>query len=585
MKKKYDIKINPRRPDGRQIEQYKNFDALLERFKPAAPRMPLLRRLAYVGSAIAALLAGVVFLPQIIAPDDFVKQETAYFANQPFICPPIENIKPQFTEYKLNARQGGTLQHPSGSKLTVPADAFVDQNGKTLEGEVDIRYREMHDFVDFFLSGIPMTYDSAGVQYILESAGMIEIFAEKDGKRVNMAPGKSIDVELISQVNVPARLNVPPGYNIYKLDESKRNWVYTEIDRMQSLEEGSAGMALDEKSPLYPVQKEYKEKLDAISITQAAETAKLEASVPKPNEPLKPQRANGANHVFDLDFDDIKNPTATGEYADAQREVEELYRQYEKMLWQLSPSSSIKPEQLRREFSQVTGIRIRKLNNRDYEMILMKGDQSVSIIANPVLSGSDYEEALGAFNREFEVWQKKMNERESQLKSKREALQKLIDDQKQLAQLSYEKKIAELKERGLAYEATEEIIKRKVVNRFSATSFGIWNCDRPRPPLLAQFKAEFKDQFGKAYTSHTAYLVNKSENTVTKFLASGNSQFRYNRSADNLLWLITEDNKIAVFRPEEFKKIGMVEDRYTFVLTKIDKEIKDERDVRQILYL
>lgn len=45
---------------------------------------------------------------------------------------------------------------------------------------VKITYREFADPIDFFVSGIPMEYDSAGRKYNFESSGMCEINAYKD---------------------------------------------------------------------------------------------------------------------------------------------------------------------------------------------------------------------------------------------------------------------------------------------------------------------------------------------------------------------------------------------------------------------
>ena len=49
------------------------------------------------------------------------------------------------------------------------------------------------------------------------------------------------------------------------------------------------------------------------------------------------------------------------------------------------------------------------------------------------------------------------------------------------------------------------------------------------------------------------------------------------------MWVITKENKIAVFRPEQFKRINQKKGDYTFVLDLVDQEIKSEEDVRKIL--
>ena len=125
------------------------------------------------------------------------------------------------------------------------------------------------------------------------------------------------------------------------------------------------------------------------------------------------------------------------------------------------------------------------------------------------------------------------------------------------------------------------MIKRKVINRFRATSFGVWNCDRPVAPDSYQVKGKFKDQNGKVYNNHTGYLVDRSRNTVSQFYATKGTNMSFNANSENLLWIVTEDNKIAVFRPEDFKKLNKSKGDFTFNLTLVDKPIDNEEDVRE----
>jgi hypothetical protein len=68
-------------------------------------------------------------------------------------------------------------------------------------------------------------------------------------------------------------------------------------------------------------------------------------------------------------------------------------------------------------------------------------------------------------------------------------------------------------------------------------------------------------------------------------LAEDGAELRFNKSSENLVWLVTEDNKIAVFRPQKFKDIDPKAKRFEFVMEAVNKEIKSEQDIREILYL
>src|SRR5690606_29139780 len=130
------------------------------------------------------------------------------------VNPPFTEVKKEFKTVKIKSEKGGEFSGKNGSKYTVPANALTDETGKVVEGDVTIHYREMHDYVDFFVSGIPMTYDSAGKQYQFESAGMVEIFAEMEGKRLNISPENPIKVELVTELSRSRDTEVPK-YNIY----------------------------------------------------------------------------------------------------------------------------------------------------------------------------------------------------------------------------------------------------------------------------------------------------------------------------------------------------------------------------------
>lgn len=585
MEKKYKIHVNPKRLTSIQIARHKNFEALLAQLQPGPKRRPALRRLMYAVSAAAAVLVGLVIFAQVTGRPSFEEKQKTWFARQPFVQPPVVGVEPQFISFRVSADTGGVLECPGGSRIIVPPLAFMDENSNAISGEVILYYREMHDFVDFFLRGIPMQYDSAGLAYTLESAGMVEVFAEQNGKRININSGREISFELISRLNVSPFLAPPATCNIYQLDEQERNWTFKGLNHMEALKEEISTRELDKNSPFYPAQSEFRQKMQAIELQEASEIARIEAEIPSPKQPLKPQKAGTEDYVFDLDLNELKKPEANRQAGTTQQELKELYRQYEKMLWRLNPRSGVSAEHLQREFSQVTGLNIRKLNEQDYELTLEKDSESLTVIVNPVLTGSSYEKALAGFNRDFELWQKQIADREKQLKARKETLLQKIQEEKRLARMIFEEKIADLKAKGLDYAASDDSVRQKVINRFSASGFGIWNLDQPLLPEVSQLAANFQDQWGNKLKNTTAYLVDNSKNTYYRFFADDPTILRFDKDAQNLLWMVTPNNKIAVFRPEDFKKIPADAKKFNFVLREIDKKVTDEKSLREILYL
>lgn len=574
MEQDYNINQNYKPPSKEDIAKHQDFAALLQRFEaetPAdaqpepAPRSPL-RVLPWVGAlaAAAALAAWFFFVNTETSPAEYRRAEEQYFAERAFINPPFPEVPAaQFVSAKINANAGGVYEHKTGSRVVIPQSAFVDDKGALIEGEVDIKYREFHDYVDFFLSGIPMTYDSAGVQYILESAGMIEVYAEQDGRRVRMAPGKDLDVELVSYVNVD-NVNVPPSYNIYKLDETQENWVFTDVDKIQFVEEDDL-QDLDPDDPTTPVKQELRKELQRIKNDRKAESARLEATFAAPVKPTKPQRSNSNGQVFDLDFAD--NPA--------------MAQLYKNSLWQVSPRSAVTAAQIMRN---PTDVELNKLNDAEYEIIFTDGRTKQTVIVNPVLTGADYDNALAAFNAKLADYERLRTERQAQIAAARAESEARFAADSLAAHGKFADALAQLQADGNTHGATDLIMRKKIVNRFRATSFGIWNCDRPLPPDIQLLSANFVTDKGQKIDKMTGYMVDKSLNTVNRFLATDEAYMSFNRNSEHLLWVVTPENKIAVFRSEDFKNIPQGERDFTFVLEESDKEVKDETDVREILY-
>ncbi len=569
MKKNYDIQLNPRQPSSEEIDQYRDFDALLERFQsgndqPDHPPVRRGRRLYYViGLAAAAAVAALLIFYNtgpVPATEPALSAE-AYFASQDFISPPLPAIEARYTSQTVDAAKGGNFAFVGGSRLVVPAAAFMDDRGRLIEGEIDLHYREMHDYVDFFLAGVPMVYDSADSRYYLESAGMIEIIATRNGKPVDLQPGKAIEVELVSEIRVP-KVNVPPSYNIYQLDTAARQWVFRDVDHLQFLE----SMDPEANDPFLAPKQELIEQLAAIEAQVITEEERLAAELPLPAQPLPPQRADRNAATLELDLTDqavADNDPRT---------------RYEGVIWQVSPRS---PEfDLAALSEEWTTYRIVPLNQVDYELTFIRADRQLRILVTPVLTGDDYDQAMGDYEKAMTAYRQALADRQAQLDERLSAARTRAAAERNAAQQQYENSLATL---GADTGNSDALLRRKVVNRFTVTSLGIWNCDRPVPMEGRQVKAAFVDQKGKAITNNTAFLVNKSKNTVFRFYAGHDSPLRFEADEDNLLWVVTDEQQLAVFRPEDFEKIKKDKEEMTFRMTLVKREIEREEDVREIL--
>lgn len=134
--------------------------------------------------------------------------------NQPF-----KNInqRPSVLTHK-NVEKAQDFTMNSGTVIRVPANAFEHVDGRPVEGAVELKFTEMHKASEIITSGIPMKYiDDKGELQWMQSAGMFEIQGLQNGQPVKIAEGKTIEVDL--------RSDVEGDYDFWVLDEEKGNWI------------------------------------------------------------------------------------------------------------------------------------------------------------------------------------------------------------------------------------------------------------------------------------------------------------------------------------------------------------------------
>jgi len=157
----------------------------------------------------------IVVVTTVIVLEYFNKKESK-IEGVSYVCPPIKELDKKLDTYKVDAEHGDTIKHATGTKIIIPAEAFVDENGNAVKGQVDIEYREFNNQVDIFFSGIPMGYDSGATKYQFQSAGMCDIKGFQNNKPVFIKDSKALTVNMPTQYD-------GAGYNMYYLDTIKKN--------------------------------------------------------------------------------------------------------------------------------------------------------------------------------------------------------------------------------------------------------------------------------------------------------------------------------------------------------------------------
>lgn len=140
------------------------------------------------------------------------------------VKPPIEKWEVPSQTFTVSANKQDTVRMQNGTRIIFPENAFVDQHGNPVTGEVSIEWKEFHSLTDILLSGIPMSYDSAGVAYDFQSGGMFDIDGSQNNNTIEIAEGKSVQVDLMSMKDTPC-------YNFYELNETTGEWKYESTNR------------------------------------------------------------------------------------------------------------------------------------------------------------------------------------------------------------------------------------------------------------------------------------------------------------------------------------------------------------------
>ncbi|MCH2234097.1 MAG: hypothetical protein MK078_07580 [Crocinitomicaceae bacterium] len=162
------------------------------------------------------------------------------------IRPWKENYNETF-DTTINAENGGTIVMESGSFVDIPKDAFLDESGTKVEGDVDIQIDEFIDPFDFLDSGIPMI-TSINEEEIspFQSAGMIDFKAFQNGIELKPNPENLIQIGIASKSI--------GDYPLYSFDEGS-GW-NQEADTTKKLSVASIDSIIEKKSPPKPISVE-----------------------------------------------------------------------------------------------------------------------------------------------------------------------------------------------------------------------------------------------------------------------------------------------------------------------------------------
>jgi hypothetical protein len=430
-------------------------------------------------------------------------------SNKTFIAPPISKLNVPYQKFKLKSEQGATFKTQSNSKIIIPKNAFVNNKGENIIGDVEIKFREFHNQADIIASGIPMKYDSAGIQSHLESAGMIDIKGYQNNEPVFINPKKQITVELQST-------QIADKFNMYALDTVAKNWTYLHRDNsLKGLEGQKRLKELNGKDGLKGqnnTTKAIQKQIDAIppkiEIEKVVYSKKIN-QLPKANEPTKPAKAIEGRPKFQLDVNAKEFPELAT-FNNMVFEVGPENKNYNSKLSEITWSSA--------EISEGTQ------KGKNYLLTLKLRERIEKLVVYPALTGKDYDNAIKTYDTKFNEYKNVLAKRVADEKRLKEEFEK-----KQAEYLAEQKKLTDdlIKERIKIRQEQEQQLsnqfksignQQRVTRIFLISNFGIYNSDCPNSMPIGE-------------VLNPIYLVNRNTpllNLTYSYLICTNKNLVYN---------------------------------------------------------
>ena len=365
-----------------EIDAYQDFDAVLNKVtantgpnpSPESVGTSYLKDIVGWGKGLAIAAVGAVAIwfgistmgtgadtsNNVVVADSTVAEEQFVAPIQP----PIPGAETQYTTYTIDAQKSQKIITDDGTTVSIEKNTFVDADGNTIVGEVEVLFREYHNPLDIFKSGIPMEYDSAGQVYTFESAGMFDLQAEYKGERVSTF-AKEIVVDIVGE-------NRSTKYNDYYYDTTTRNWSYLAKSTLNPLEETEDEGSLEAEVP-----------------TAIASEIEPAINTPAPTQPTMPKLPAllSAKYAFEAEFDARKFP--------------ELYKGCVFQVDETQSTFSPAYYSVKWDMVELTPMDV---SNR-YNLHLEKGSQVMDVQCFPAITQQEYNRVKKAYDDSLQVYQ------------------------------------------------------------------------------------------------------------------------------------------------------------------------------------
>ena len=530
---------------------------------------------------ISFFLFFIFFLQNFTYSQNNWGEEEIYYAPKFIIQPPMKNETIRFQNYSVSAQNSKTLNHPSGTKIIVPANAFVNANGKIVEGKVDIKFREFNNPLDIYFSGIPMTVERAGKKEFFQSAGMVELRASQDGQEVFPNPnGEMIAIELTSD-------QLDDDFQMYNLDEASGEWI----------ENGKDEVLWDSKKLMTKGNNQN---------TGDNFIRGLQASwIPPPVSPFI-----GTAYVdFDLDKYDykrgrkkrkrllrfeIKCSTYTSNNKDSKhiiksfpelkevKNIEWIYNGKNKkevkdfLAKTYVNNNPLSQKRIKGKYELKDIIITPNFENDNYTIEIKCEGIQKTIEAYPFLS--TYSETIDQKKNQrfYKKYKKKYLKRCEEWKKLEDSHMKVMKDY-EVSLTEYQKEIIQRQQMMMDKNVLDLLSQKQVSNgvtrrRMDVYTFGILNIDKLMPLLDKQLLVELNLQDQSLVNYLKVVVFDQTNNAMLSFYPD--EKIRFDKNATNSLLVILENSTGAIICAEDFADAfeKRKRRRLSFTITPLEKE-------------
>lgn len=524
-----------------EIAKRRNFESILK----AVKKVPFYQKPLFLASiAAGVVLVATISLFFILKKDKIIPVKENIIAatvekDKGKITPPMPEVNFAYQVFEVGNEAETNWKSERGSTVHIPKNALVDKNGNFVKGKVKIKFREMHDPVDFFLSGIPMTYDSGGTKYVFESAGMVELLAFQDNEPVFLHPGKSATISLVSGQQ-------GDKYNLYQYDTALGNWVIKGKDKVDLVN------TRNKKSVLIGNILITEEEMD---LKDDRKTIEKEINKIEQTKPEAPRKVNVKKKQYIELGLDVKEFPELAVYKDVKFEVGNDNKNYNP-----KDVSSVVWEGADLTKGEANG---------SYNLTLKKGKREMSYIVYPALDGEDYEQAQKTYDQKFFDYKVAYEKQKTELKR----LEERIKEEEKRCKKEIENAVAAVNNIGM-----------KVQRTFRISGFGIYNCDAPwLNDMPGSVQAQFTTTEGKNLKLRELYLVKKSRNAIISIKPENKVKINYNPTAQIIIWGITSDNKLAIVDSKTLEALSSAPQEISLKMQVINEPLQTAEDVRKYI--